>query len=144
MTLFYIHKWGIPSQLTKTRAQLLISILRLFPPCMPFPRIQQFISQSQVFSHTLPPRSSTLPSTLLSPLRTLPDPSHKIISFQYDDMLGPYNTSLFPYYYCHCSPLLLFLFPCCPHIVIIVPHISQLLLLLCPYIIIVMSALIIL
>ena len=48
-------------------------------------------------------------------------------------LLCPYNTSVFPYYYCHCSPLLLLLFPCCPHIVIIVPHRSPLLLLLFPY-----------
>lgn len=59
-------------------------------------------------------------------------------------MWGPYNTSAFPYYYCHCSPLLLLLCPCCPHIIIIVPHRSPLLLLLCPYIIIVLSTLIIL
>ena len=59
-------------------------------------------------------------------------------------MLGPYNASVFPYYYCHCIPLLLLLCPCYPLMVIIVPHRSLLLLLLCPYIIIVMSALIIL
>ena len=51
-------------------------------------------------------------------------------------MLGPYNTSI--------SPLLLFLCPCSPHIVIIVPHRSPLLLLLFPYIVIVMLARIIL
>ena len=59
-------------------------------------------------------------------------------------MLGPYNTRVSPYFYCYCSPLLLFLFPCSPHIDIIVPHNSPLLLLLCPYIIIVRSARIIL
>ena len=42
------------------------------------------------------------------------------------------------------APLLLLLCPCSPHIVIIVPHRSPLLLLLCPYIVIVMSARIIL
>ena len=35
-------------------------------------------------------------------------------------MLGPYITSVVPYYF-QCSPLLLFLYPCNPHIVIIVP-----------------------
>ena len=55
-------------------------------------------------------------------------------------MLGPYNTSVIPYYYCHCSPLLLLLCPFCPHIVIIVPHRSPLLLLLSPYIIIVVGS----
>ena len=59
-------------------------------------------------------------------------------------LLGPHNTSVFPYYYCHYSSLLLLLCPFCPHIVIIVPRRSPLLLLLCPYIIIVMSAPIIL
>jgi len=41
-------------------------------------------------------------------------------------------------------PLLLLFFPYCPHIVVSVPHKNTLLLLLCPYIIIVMSTLIIL
>ncbi len=36
-----------------------------------------------------------------------------------ESLLGPYNTSVFPYYCCHYSPLLLLLCPCCPHIVII-------------------------
>ena len=61
-----------------------------------------------------------------------------------EEVLGPYNASVFPYYYCHCIPLLLLLCPCYTHIVIIVPHRTPLLLLLCPYIIIVMSALTIL
>jgi len=55
-------------------------------------------------------------------------------------MLGPYNTSVFPYYYYNCIPYCY----CCLHIIIIVPRRSPLLLLLCPCIIIVMSALIIL
>ena len=59
-------------------------------------------------------------------------------------VLGHYNISVFPHYYCHYSPLFLFLCPCCPHIVVIVPHRSPLLLLVCPCIIIVMSTLIIL
>ena len=59
-------------------------------------------------------------------------------------LLGPYNTIVFPYYYCHCSPSLLLLCPFCPHLFIIVSHISPLLLLLCHYIIIVISTLIIL
>ena len=73
-------------------------------------------------------------------------PSHSLPSSKscLHSLLGPSNTSVFPYYYFHCSPLLLLLCPCCPHIVIIVPHRSPLLLLLCPYIIIVMSSLIIL
>ena len=58
-------------------------------------------------------------------------------------MLGPYTTSVAPYFY-YCNPILVFLFPCSPHIVIIVPHRSPLLLLLFPYIIIVMLALIVL
>jgi len=36
-------------------------------------------------------------------------------------MLGPYNTSAFPYYYCHCTPY----FYSCAHVV-------HILLLLCP------------
>ena len=43
-------------------------------------------------------------------------------------MFGPYSTSV--------APLIVIVVPCSPHIVIIVPHRSQLLLLLCPYIII--------
>ena len=58
-------------------------------------------------------------------------------------MLGPYSTSVTPYCYYY-NTLIIFLYPCSPHIVIIVPHKIPLLLLLCPYIIIVMSALIIL
>ena len=53
-------------------------------------------------------------------------------------MLGPYTTSVTPY--CYYNPLIILLYPCSPHIVIIVPHRSPLLLLLCPYIIIVRSA----
>ena len=44
-------------------------------------------------------------------------------------MLGPYITSTVPYC-CRVSPLLLFLYTCSPHIVIIVPHKTPLLLLL--------------
>ena len=58
-------------------------------------------------------------------------------------MLYPYITSLVPYY-CSVAPLLLLLYPCSPHIFIIVPHKTPLLLFLCPYIIIVWSAMIIL
>ena len=48
-------------------------------------------------------------------------------------------------HYCYCcNPLIVFLCPCSPHIVIIVPHRSPLLLFFCPYNIIVMSNLIIL
>ena len=45
-------------------------------------------------------------------------------------MLGPYNTTVLTYY-CYCSPLMLSLCPCCPHIVIIVLHRSPLFLLFC-------------
>ena len=44
-------------------------------------------------------------------------------------MLGPYITSVV-HYCCSVDPLLLFLYPCSSHIVIIVPHKSPLLLLL--------------
>ena len=54
-------------------------------------------------------------------------------------MLGPYITSVTPYYYQY-NPLIILLHPCNPHIVTIVPHRSPLLF---PYIIIVMLALII-
>ena len=58
-------------------------------------------------------------------------------------LLGPYTTSVTPYCYYY-NPLIIFVCPCSPHIVIIVPHGSPLLLLLCPYIFIIMLALIIL
>ena len=58
-------------------------------------------------------------------------------------MLGPYTTSVTPYCYYY-NPLIILMYPCSAHIVTIVPHRSPLLLLLCPYIIIIMSALIIL
>ena len=63
--------------------------------------------------------------------------------FQGEGMLGPYTTSITPYCY-YSNPLIILLYPCSPHIFIIVPRRSPLLLLLCPYIIIVMFALIIL
>ena len=58
-------------------------------------------------------------------------------------MLGPYITSIVPYC-CSVVPLLLLLYPCSPHIFIIVPHNLPLIFFLCPYIIIVRSARIIL
>ena len=58
-------------------------------------------------------------------------------------MCGPYTTSLTPYCYQY-NPLIILLCPCSPYIVISVPHRIPLLLLLCPYMIIVMSTLIIL
>ena len=58
-------------------------------------------------------------------------------------MLGPYTTSVTPYCYQY-NAIIILLYPCSPHIVIIVPHRSQLLLLMFHYIIIVMSTSIIL
>jgi len=52
---------------------------------------------------------------------TLPNPLHKTIIFQYDDMLGPCNTSLFPYFFFIVAPYCYF----CAHVV-------PILLLLCP------------
>ena len=66
-----------------------------------------------------------------------------LIRLTKEDMLDPYITSIV-LYCCSVAPLLLLLFPCSPHIVIIVPHKSPLLLFLCPYIIIFRSARIIL
>ena len=43
-------------------------------------------------------------------------------------MLGTYITSVVPHF-CTVAPLLLLLYPCSPHIVIIVPHKTPLLLL---------------
>ena len=58
-------------------------------------------------------------------------------------MLGRYTTSVTPYCYYY-NPLIIFMYPCSAHIVTLVPNRSPLLLLLCPYIIIVMSTLIML
>jgi len=52
-------------------------------------------------------------------------------------MLGPYTTSVTPYCY-YCNRLIVLLCPYSPHVVIIMPHRSLLLLLWCPYNIIVM------
>ena len=58
-------------------------------------------------------------------------------------MLGPYTTRVTPYCYQY-NPLIILMYPCSAHIVTIEPHRSPLLLLLCPCIIIVMQALIML
>ena len=47
-------------------------------------------------------------------------------------MSGSYNTSVFPLLLLLVYTLLLLLCPCIPHVVIVVPHRSPLLLLVCP------------